>query len=62
MVLKRVHCSFPRHPAEAADFLRVHVTQIYGGWWLDADIRVRDQDALNFMATQTAGNVFFAHA
>ncbi|OUI95606.1 hypothetical protein HK13_01920 [Acetobacter indonesiensis] len=47
-----------RHPAEAADFLRVHVTQIYGGWWLDADIRVRDQNALNFMATQTAGNVF----
>ncbi|GAA07093.1 hypothetical protein ATPR_0097 [Acetobacter tropicalis NBRC 101654] len=47
-----------RHPAEAADFLRVHVTQIYGGWWLDADIRIRDEEALRFMASQTAENVF----
>lgn len=47
-----------RHPAEAADFLRVHVTQVYGGWWLDADIRVRDDDALHFMLSQEAANVF----
>ncbi|NHO18197.1 hypothetical protein GOB90_04265 [Acetobacter oeni] len=46
-----------RHPAEAADFLRVHVTQMYGGWWLDADIRVRDTAAVNFLATQTDQNV-----
>ncbi|WP_026398827.1 glycosyltransferase family 32 protein [Acetobacter nitrogenifigens] len=25
-----------RHPAEAADFLRVHIMQLYGGWWLVA--------------------------
>lgn len=30
-----------RHPAEAADFLRVHVIQKLGGWWMDADIRLR---------------------
>jgi len=48
-----------RHPAEAADFLRVHVTQVYGGWWLDADIRIRDADALKFLASSLANNVFF---
>lgn len=30
-----------RHPAEAADFLRVHVINYYGGWWLDADIKIQ---------------------
>ncbi|MDN7351313.1 hypothetical protein [Acetobacter senegalensis] len=47
-----------RHSVEAANFLRVHVTQIYGGWWLNADIRIRDEEALRFMASQTAENVF----
>ncbi|NHO31028.1 glycosyltransferase family 32 protein [Acetobacter fallax] len=46
-----------RHPAEAADFLRVHVTQFYGGWWLDADIRIRNKDAADFMASRTDQNV-----
>ncbi|GBQ86956.1 hypothetical protein AA23498_0011 [Acetobacter nitrogenifigens DSM 23921 = NBRC 105050] len=32
-----------RHPAEAADFLRVHVIQQLGGWWLDADIRLKSE-------------------
>ncbi|GBR43645.1 glycosyltransferase family 32 protein [Neokomagataea thailandica] len=48
-----------RHPAEAADFLRVHVIQLLGGWWMDADIRVKNSDALKFMATRTAGATFF---
>ncbi|GAN61343.1 hypothetical protein ACI01nite_03650 [Acetobacter cibinongensis] len=48
-----------RHPAEAADFLRVHVTQVYGGWWMDADIRLRDDESLNFLKKQEADNVFF---
>lgn len=30
-----------RHPAEAADILRIHVINIYGGYWLDADLRIR---------------------
>ncbi|WP_205665026.1 hypothetical protein [Acetobacter cibinongensis] len=47
-----------RHPVEAADFLSVHVTQLCGGWWLDAGIRIRDEAALRFMAEQTASNVF----
>ncbi|MGO3518273.1 MAG: hypothetical protein ACTINM_07250, partial [Acetobacter cibinongensis] len=54
-----------RHPAEAADFLRVHVTNLYGGWWLDADARIADVSALNFMLQEkndvalflTQGNV-----
>ncbi|WP_291364426.1 hypothetical protein [Acetobacter sp. UBA5411] len=33
-----------RHPAEAADFLRAHVIQKLGGWWLDADIRIRSEE------------------
>lgn len=48
-----------RHPAECADFLRVHITQLLGGWWLDADLRIKSADALNFMAQQDAQNVFF---
>jgi hypothetical protein len=30
-----------RHPAEAADILRAHVIYTYGGYWLDADMRIR---------------------
>ncbi|AQS87561.1 hypothetical protein AA101099_2811 [Neoasaia chiangmaiensis NBRC 101099] len=37
----------------------MHVTQLYGGWWLDADIRIRDAEALQFIASQQAGNVLF---
>ncbi|QDH25891.1 hypothetical protein D5366_06150 [Neokomagataea tanensis] len=48
-----------RHPAEAADFLRVHVIQLLGGWWMDADIRVKDSSALKFMANREAGATFF---
>lgn len=46
-----------RHPAEAADFLREHIMQLYGGWWLDADIRLRDEESVNFLREQTAQNV-----
>lgn len=48
-----------RHPAEAADFLRVHVTNLYGGWWLDADARIRNEDALKFMLNQKNDVVLF---
>lgn len=48
-----------RHPAEAADFLRVHVTNLYGGWWLDADARIKNEDALNFMLNQQDDVVLF---
>lgn len=48
-----------RHPAEATDFLRVHVTQIYGGWWMDADIRLQDNNAIEFLESQKSDNVFF---
>nr|WP_294914523.1 hypothetical protein [uncultured Neokomagataea sp.] len=48
-----------RHPAEAADFLRVHVIQLLGGWWMDADIRIKNSDALKFMATRDGGAAFF---
>lgn len=48
-----------RHPAEAADFLRLHVTQTLGGWWLDADLRVSGSQALKKMISEPAQNAFF---
>ena len=48
-----------RHPAESADFLRVHVTNVYGGWWLDADARLRDEQTLQFILTQKNDVVLF---
>lgn len=35
-----------RHPAEAADFFRVHAINTHGGWWLDADLRLKDASVL----------------
>ncbi|TPW36300.1 glycosyltransferase family 32 protein [Oecophyllibacter saccharovorans] len=48
-----------RHPAEAADFLRVHVINLLGGWWLDADLRINGPEALKMMAEETAGTALF---
>ncbi|GBQ90483.1 glycosyltransferase family 32 protein [Asaia krungthepensis] len=48
-----------RHPAEAADILRVHVIQALGGWWLDADIQIRDQQAIDFILDRHEQNVLF---
>ncbi|GAN62549.1 hypothetical protein AA0313_0959 [Acetobacter indonesiensis NRIC 0313] len=48
-----------RSSAEAADFLRVHVTNLYGGWWLNADARIENEDALNFMLGQQDDVVLF---
>ncbi|MCQ9154094.1 glycosyltransferase family 32 protein [Acidomonas methanolica] len=44
-----------RHPAEAADFFRVHAIALHGGWWLDADLRLRSADSL----ASTAEHQFF---
>lgn len=43
-----------RHPAEAADFLRVHVINLLGGWWLDADIALKNDAAINFISSRTS--------
>ncbi|GBQ25116.1 hypothetical protein AA0472_1651 [Acetobacter estunensis NRIC 0472] len=48
-----------RHPAEAADFLRVHVIQELGGWWLDADIRITAPEELEALAVKKPSHVFF---
>lgn len=47
-----------RHPAEAADFLRVHVINHYGGWWLDADIRIKSSETFNAIAPSCYEHVF----
>lgn len=47
-----------RHPAEAADFLRLHLLQALGGWWLDADLKLGKQATLDFMATRTKSATF----
>lgn len=46
-----------RHPAEAADFLRVHVINMLGGWWLDADIALKDVNALSFLRERPSDTV-----
>lgn len=48
-----------RHPAEAADFLRVHVIQLLGGWWLDADIRLNSEKIFDFIHQNPADMLFF---
>lgn len=47
-----------RHPAEAADFLRMHVSQALGGWWLDADIRIRSEEVFFGRLSQCHAHVF----
>lgn len=42
-----------RHPAEGADLLRLYVILANGGWWLDADLRIRSKDAWDRLATTT---------
>ncbi|CAI3934960.1 MULTISPECIES: glycosyltransferase family 32 protein [Commensalibacter] len=47
-----------RHPAEAADFLRVHVINYYGGWWLDADIKIQSIDKFCSIIPSSYEHVF----
>lgn len=47
-----------RHPAEAADFLRVHVINYYGGWWLDADIKIQSVEQFFSIIPSTYEHVF----
>jgi hypothetical protein len=48
-----------RHPAEAADFLRVHVIHALGGWWLDADLRMKQPQHLGAMVPPGRENILF---
>ncbi|NHN84756.1 hypothetical protein GOB93_08880 [Acetobacter musti] len=47
-----------RNEAEAADFFRVHVIQKLGGWWLDANCRIRSEDAFFNRLSQLHSHVF----
>ncbi len=48
-----------KHAAEAADFLRVHVIQEFGGWWLDADIRITSPETLENYIARDPSHLFF---
>lgn len=48
-----------RHPAEAADILRVHVMNIYGGFWVDADLKIASEQVLEDLIQQQYDTVFF---
>lgn len=48
-----------RHPAEAADFLRVHIINLLGGWWLDADLKLRNNDTQHFMNSFSRSGCYF---
>jgi FkbH-like protein len=51
-----------RHPAEAADILRVHVIYQYGGYWLDADIRLHSVDRFEKFLPKNVEHVFLLTA
>jgi hypothetical protein len=51
-----------RHPAEEADILRVHVIHRYGGYWLDADIRLRSVERFEEALPKNVRNLFVATA
>lgn len=42
-----------RHPAEGADLFRLYMILNNGGWWLDADLRIRSRDAWEKLAKTT---------
>lgn len=48
-----------RHPAEGADILRLHVIMANGGWWLDADLKIRSPEAWANLAGSKAGCQLF---
>ncbi|MFB9942940.1 glycosyltransferase family 32 protein [Gluconobacter oxydans] len=48
-----------RHPAEAADFLRVHIINLLGGWWLDADLKLKKDNYQEFMKNFDKSGCYF---
>jgi mannosyltransferase OCH1-like enzyme len=51
-----------RHPAEAADILRAHVMHKYGGYWLDADVRLRSVERFEEALPKNVQHVFMTTA
>jgi hypothetical protein len=47
-----------RHPAEQADFLRPHLIYAYGGYYLDADLRIGSLDRFLQMASSSHEAMF----
>jgi hypothetical protein len=47
-----------RHPAEQADFLRPHLVYAYGGYYLDADLRIGSLDAFLQLASSSHEAMF----
>lgn len=48
-----------RHPAEEADILRVHVINLLGGFWVDADLKIASEDRFINEVSRNYGAVFF---
>lgn len=48
-----------RHPAEAADILRVHVINLLGGFWVDADLKIVSENQFIEMIPANYDAVFF---
>lgn len=46
-----------RHPAEAADILRVHIIDLCGGFWVDADLKIVSEDILEKYIPRNYDNV-----
>jgi hypothetical protein len=47
-----------RHPAEAADFLRIHVINQYGGYWVDADMKIRSVERFDEVFPRNVEGVY----
>ncbi|QCE32704.1 hypothetical protein FAI41_03415 [Acetobacteraceae bacterium] len=48
-----------KHPAESADFLRLHVILNNGGWWLDADLRLKSLEQWEMLSRLPKNCRFF---
>lgn len=46
------------NPAEAADFFQAHIINHYGGWWLDASIRIKSFEHFNSIIPSMYEHVF----
>lgn len=48
-----------RSAAEASNFLRLHVTNLCGGWWLNTTLRLAGENALDFVLQEQSNVALF---
>lgn len=48
-----------RSAAEAANFFKLHATNLYGGWWLNTTLRLAGENALDFVLQEQSDVALF---